>query len=109
MIPCFGQQAYLTGKNKLDADYYVYPEVAAAAPWTTPSDLLKAIHAVQRSLESDGFLERKWSKTMLTEVGNNNMGMALGWAAKKGTILFGHTGSNPRRYKCGVVAYANLA
>jgi hypothetical protein len=47
---------------------------------------------------------------MLTEVGDKNMGMALGWAAKKGTILFGHTpGSNPLGYKCGVVAYANLA
>jgi hypothetical protein len=46
---------------------------------------------------------------MLTEVGDNDMGMALGWAAKKGTILFGHTGSNPPGYKCGVVGYANLA
>jgi hypothetical protein len=46
---------------------------------------------------------------MLTEVSDKNMGMALGWAAKKGTILFGHTGSNPLRYKCGVVGYANLA
>jgi hypothetical protein len=61
------------------------------------------------SLESDNFLERKWAKTMLTEVGDNNMGMALGWAAKKGTILFGHTGSNPPEYKCGVIAYADLA
>jgi hypothetical protein len=46
---------------------------------------------------------------MLTEVGDNNMGMALGWAAKKGTILFGHTGSNPPGYKCGVLGYADLA
>jgi hypothetical protein len=63
---------------------------------------------VQRSLESDDFLERKWAKTILTEVGDNNMCMALGWAAKKGTILFGHTGSNPPGYKCGVFGYADL-
>jgi len=64
---------------------------------------------VQRSLESDNFLECKWAKTMLTEVGDNNMGMALGWAAKKGTILFGHTGSNPPGYKCAVFGFADLA
>jgi hypothetical protein len=63
---------------------------------------------VQRSLESDDFLERKWAKTMLTEVGDNDVGMALGWAAKKGTILFRHTGSNPPGYKCSVLGYADL-
>jgi hypothetical protein len=46
---------------------------------------------------------------MPTEVGDNEMGMALGWAARKGTILFGHTGNNPPGYKCGVVGYADLA
>jgi hypothetical protein len=70
--------AYLTGKNKSDPNYYVYPEITAAALWKRPSDLLKAIHAVQRPIGSDGFLERKWSKTMLTEVGDNNIGITLG-------------------------------
>ena len=101
--------AYLTGKNKSDPDYHVYPEVAAAALWTTPSDLLRAVYAVQRSLESDDFLERKWAKTMLTEVGNNEIGMALGWVAKKGTPLFMHNGSNPPGYNCIVFGYADLA
>jgi hypothetical protein len=45
---------------------------------------------------------------MLTEVGDNNMGMALGWAAKQGTILFGHTGSNPPGFKCAAIGFADL-
>jgi len=101
--------AYLTGKNKSDPDYYVFPEVAAAALWTTPSDLLRAVHAVQSSLESDDFLKPRWAKIMLTEVGDNNMGMALGWVAEKGSISFQHNGSNPPGYTCLIVGYADLA
>jgi hypothetical protein len=64
--------------GKSNPHYHVYPEVVVAAQWTTPSDLLRAINAIQRSLESDDFLERKWAQVMLTEVGDNEAGMGLG-------------------------------
>ena len=97
---------YLTGKNKSVPDHHFLPESAAAGLWTTPSDLLRVIQAVQQSLESDGFLERKWAEIMLTEVGDN--GMALGWMTKKGGVHFEHPGSNDPGYYCVVVGYATL-
>jgi hypothetical protein len=100
--------AYLTGKNKSDPEYHVYPEKAAAALWTTPSDLLKAVLAVQKSLKTGGFLDRKWAEIMLTQAGDNEAGMALGWVAKKGSVHFWHTGGNPPGYRCIVVGYADL-
>jgi CubicO group peptidase (beta-lactamase class C family) len=104
--------AYLTGKNQADPDHHTYPELPAAALWTTPSDLLKAVHAVQRSLDSDDFLDRKWAEAMLTQPNNdnndNNVGMALGWVAKHGTNYFWHNGSNPPGYVSLAVGYAAL-
>jgi len=45
---------------------------------------------------------------MLSEVGENEEGMALGWAAKRGGVRFLHGGSNPPGYKCLVFGYADL-
>jgi Beta-lactamase len=99
--------ANLTGKNKADPEYHVFPEKAAAALWTTPSDLLKAVYAVQKSLKADDFLERRWARMMLTEV-SDEIGYALGWVAKKGSAHFEHGGSNPPGYQCIVFGYADL-
>lgn len=104
--------AYLTGKNQADPDHHTYPELPAAALWTTPSELLKAVHAVQRSLDSDDFLDRKWAEAMLTEPNkDNDVGtgrMALGWVINYGTNHFEHTGSNPPGYYCLAAGYAAL-
>ena len=98
--------AYFTGKKMADPDHHTQPESAAAGLWTTPSDLLKAVQAVQRSLESGDFLERKWAQVMLTEIEEN--GMALGWAAKRDGITFSHGGDNNPGYVCFVLGFANL-
>lgn len=100
--------AHVTAYTKADADYHVLPEIAAAALWTTPSDLLKAIAAVQNSLHSNGgggeggaFLKRATAKRMLTKSpwsSKGEMNMALGWVATEST--FSHSGSNVPGFTC---------
>lgn len=99
-------QAYWNGKLKCNPGHHAQPESAAAGLWTTPSDLLRAVHAVQRSLASDDFLEQDRAGVMLTEVEEN--GMALGWRVKKGGNNFQHIGGNDPGWRCVVVGYAEL-
>lgn len=98
--------AYLTGKNMSDPDHHSMVESAAAGLWTTPSDLLKAIHAVQKSLQSGDLLEKEWAEKMLLEVEDN--GMALGWAAKKKRNYFGHAGDNSPGYACYLAGFKSF-
>ncbi|CZR69844.1 uncharacterized protein PAC_19744 [Phialocephala subalpina] len=98
--------AHLNGRQVATPDHYSLPESAAAGLWTTPTDLLKAIRAMQRSLESDDFLERRWAQEMLTEVGD--FGFGIGWRVKKEDIQFGHAGDNDPGYACFVAGYAEL-
>jgi CubicO group peptidase (beta-lactamase class C family) len=94
---------YLNGKNKSEPDHYLLPETAAAGLWTIPSDLLRVVQAIQRSLESDDFLERKWAKIMLTVVEDD---MGLGWVIHDSH--FGHAGGNYPGYLSFVCGYADL-
>ena len=96
--------AYMTGKNRAEVEYHFYPEIAAAALWTTPSDLLKAVRAVQKSLVEGDFLDRKWAEIMLTPPESDGE-MALGWM--KGSVYFAHSGGN-YGYICYVVGFADL-
>jgi CubicO group peptidase (beta-lactamase class C family) len=101
--------AYVTGKLVADPDHHTQPESAAAGLWTTPSDLLRAVRAVQQSLEDCGgcFLEKRWAEIMLMEVGENN-GMGLGWFVKEGEATFSHPGGNDPGYRCFVAGYVDL-
>jgi CubicO group peptidase (beta-lactamase class C family) len=102
--------SYANGKNKSEPDHHLLPEKAAAGLWTTPSDLLLAVRAVQRSLELDDFLEQKWAKIMLTVVEETPYMalMALGWMKKKDGSHFGHGGDNYPGYFGFVFGYADL-
>lgn len=99
--------AHLTGFVEADPPFHVFPESAAAGLWTTPSDLLRAVAAVQRSLVSDDFLEKKWAELMLAEV--EESGMALGWVATVDGIGFGHGGGNVPGYGSYFMGYATFA
>lgn len=98
--------AHLTGKVKANPDHHIMPESAAAGLWTTPNDLLKAVLAVQRSLQSDVYLERAWAEEMLAEVEDNEM--ALGWMVQKDGFCFYHHGSNEPGYRASLIGYADL-
>lgn len=101
--------AYMTGYTPCDAQWHALPEMAAAGLWTTPTDLLKAVRAIQQSLKGDAgkeFLEKEIAREMLEEVQNM---MALTWMAPKDPgIAFLHSGSNNPGWECFLMGYADL-
>lgn len=111
-VPASGAElatAYWNGVTP-SPHWHYFPELAAAGLWTTPSDLCRVLHAVQKSLRGDkaAFLKAGTTKKMLTEVEPNLMG--LGWVAPKNPgTWFGHTGANEPGYRCVAVGIANTA
>lgn len=102
-------RAHFTGYTPSDVRWHIQPEKAAAGLWTTPSDLLKVVRAMQKSLKSgDGkeFLEKEIARQMLDEVVNT---MALTWIAPRDPgIAFGHGGSNFPGWECFLMGYVDL-
>lgn len=101
-------QSYHTGYTPCVVTHHSQPELAAAGLWTTPTDLLKAVIAVQRSLTADGFLHMQTAKQMLTEV-DSSTNMALSWFLSKIGVGFTHSGSNEPGFRCILAGFANLA
>ena len=98
--------AYTLG-TEVERGYFRFVELAAAGLWTTPTDLLKAVGAVQDSLHNDGsetFLSREVAMKMLTKVNPKDSirSRALGWSADE--TFFAHSGDNDpgyNTYVCG--------
>lgn len=73
----------------------VFPTMAAAGLWTTPTDLLKWARAVAEAAEgrTDAFLPESLAKEMLTvQHGRTGLGPSLGGTGRG--FHFGHTGAN---------------
>lgn len=98
---------YYTGHTPCEEQWHTFPELAAAGLWTTPSDLLKLVRAIQESLlgRKNAFLSTETAREMLTVVKED---MALAWLVL-GKHVFGHAGSNDPGYRCLLVGYADLA
>ncbi|KAK6006994.1 hypothetical protein QM012_006002 [Aureobasidium pullulans] len=93
-------RAYYNGYTACEVPHRVNPEQSAAGLWTTPTDLLTLVSAIQKSLNSEnGFLPRHLAKQMLEEV---TAGMAHGWFVTE--ARFGHGGSNMPGWRCNVMA-----
>lgn len=76
--------------------WHVYPELAAAGLWTTPSDLARLVIDVQRALQGDRdrALSPTMAQLMVTPVGVGDFGLGF-QASKRGQgWYFGHGGSN---------------
>ncbi len=76
-------------------DWYVYPEMAPAGLWTTPSDLARAAIEVQRDYagRSHRLLSKTMARQMLTrQIGDWGLGFQL--TARDGTRRFGHGGDD---------------
>lgn len=102
--------AHYTGYTTCDNKWHILTEQAAGGLWTTPTDLLKAVRAMQQSLKSDkseqSFLEKEIAQQMLSEVSS---GMALTWLAPRDPgIAFGHRGDNLPGWTCSLMGYADL-
>jgi CubicO group peptidase (beta-lactamase class C family) len=84
---------------------HVYPEMAPAGLWTTPSDLARYAIEVQRSLSgvSNRVLSADTVRQMLTPgLNRQGLGPQLGGSAKH--PFFTHGGAN-EGYRCDLVAY----
>lgn len=93
-------RAYYNGYTACEAPHRVNPEQSAAGLWTTPTDLLILVSAIQKSLHNEnGFLSQHLAKQMLEEV---TAGMAHGWFVTN--THFGHGGSNMPGWRCNVMA-----
>jgi CubicO group peptidase (beta-lactamase class C family) len=49
-------RAHKMDRSQYPGGFHVYPEMAAAGLWTTPSDLLKALHELQQAVKGEGKL-----------------------------------------------------
>lgn len=89
--------------------WHVYPELAAAGLWTTPSDLCRFAIELQKSFagESDRIISREMAGKMLTlGTGNWGLGIGLGAATAEEKRSFSHGGGN-KGFACMLFAYVH--
>ncbi|MCJ1434953.1 hypothetical protein MMC27_004323 [Xylographa pallens] len=100
--------AHDTAYRAHDPPYHTFPEQAAAGLWTTPSELLLVIRALQSSLQgtADSFLTQDSARLMLTAVHSPYAG---GWMAPAGSGIIYHGGSNDPGYRCLILGWADIA
>ncbi|MDB5667969.1 MAG: hypothetical protein JWL74_919 [Alphaproteobacteria bacterium] len=94
--------------------FHVYPEMAAAGLWTTPSDLARWAVAISSAFNGDsgGPIRPETARAMLTP-GMGNWGLGLGVQGESEDMRFWHGGvnegfrailfSNPRRRQAVVI------
>lgn len=86
--------------------HHIYPEIAAAGLWTTPTDLARFLMELQLSIRgesSNRVLSREKAEALLTEVKRD---YALGFDlwTHRGQPYFGHSGANDG-FRCRMVAH----
>lgn len=88
--------------------HHVYPELAPAGLWTTPSDVARFMLAVGRSYrgEPEGLLEPNSARTMLTHVPGGS-GQGFGLSGEGDAFRYRHSGGNAG-FTCYAVAFAGI-
>jgi hypothetical protein len=84
---------------------HVYPEMAPAGLWTTPSDLARFAIELQNALagKSDKVISSVTAAAMVKPV-MNNFGLGIGTGGGSAHSYFSHSGSN-EGFQCMLVAY----
>jgi CubicO group peptidase (beta-lactamase class C family) len=85
--------------------WHVYPEMAAAGLWTTPSDLARFAIEIQRSLsgQSNRVLSQAMTKMMVTPV-MDGYGLGLFLSGQGDSARFGH-GGDDEGFEADLIAY----
>jgi CubicO group peptidase (beta-lactamase class C family) len=80
----------------VEGGWHVYPEMAAAGLWATPSDLARVGLEVQRALkgESDRVLDPDGAVAMLTPGIDERIGIGFFLSGKGKAVRFGHSGAD---------------
>jgi CubicO group peptidase (beta-lactamase class C family)/dienelactone hydrolase len=79
--------------DPLPGRWHVYPEMAAAGLWTTPSDLARAGIEMQKALRGEStFLSKERAAQMLSSTVQDDMGIGFFLEGKGETQRFGHGG-----------------
>jgi hypothetical protein len=86
--------------------WHIYPEMAAAGLWTTPSDLARFALGVQEAAtgKSGKILSRQMARQMLTEQ-KNTYGLGVGLDGSGTSLRFSH-GGRDEGFDAGLIAYA---
>lgn len=87
--------------------YNLYPELAAAGLWTTPTDLARWALALSAAYngQDNGLLRPETARAMLTS-GIGNWGLGVSVTGKGEWLSFGHGGANAG-YRANLIAYPN--
>lgn len=93
----------------VEGRWHVYPELAAAGLWSTPSDLCRFAIELQKSAAggSNRVISQDMAVQMLTPgIGNWGLGIGLGEALEADKRSFSHGGGN-EGYICMLFAFVN--
>jgi len=98
----FASVGHMTNGDPVLEKRHIYPEMAAAGLWTTPSDLAKFAIEVQLSIQgkSNKILNRETAKRMVTAFADSVYGLGFN-ISREG--YFSHGGSN-QGFRCILVA-----
>jgi len=84
---------HYNNRSLVEGRWHIYPEMAAAGLWTTPSDLARFAISIQNAYagKSGGVLSRSMSRQMLTDQKNRD-GLGVFLQGDSTTLRFGHNG-----------------
>jgi CubicO group peptidase (beta-lactamase class C family) len=99
-------RAHSGGGRAMDTKWHVYPELAAAGLWTTPTDLARFAIEIQKAAlgRSSRVLTQSTVREMLTPVGVGDYAVGLAIAKKGQGWYFAHGGSN-WGFQCDLLAH----
>ena len=87
---------YRADGRPVEGKFHVYPEMAAAGLWTTPTDLAKFGIEVQLSLQgkSNKVLSKATAERMVTPFVSDNVGLGFFIQKRGQQLYFGHDGAD---------------
>lgn len=97
---------HIAGNTRLPGDAHVYPELAAAGLWTTPTDLARFALTLRAALDGQpSFLTRATATAMITPpLADTLYGLGIGVIGSGDRLQLAHSGSN-EGFRCSFVFY----